>query len=151
MLWVRWLGIDTRRLLPRIKQQHNTYSKTHKGAQPKPEPTPLTGQTQIQDSIIYLLGNDLLYLYSHTHSRNRQAYDNALGVMNALWSPCCTFLAVGSFDSKVRLVSDSVWVRTWLYNAVRNLCFERWYALDFGCCWYCVDVFIIVVELCICD
>ena len=45
-LWVRWLGIDTRRLLPRIKHQHNTYSKTHKGAQPKREPTPLTDQTQ---------------------------------------------------------------------------------------------------------
>lgn len=51
--------------------------------------------------LIYSPDGRCLFKYS--------AYDNALGVKSATWSPCGQFLGVGSYDQVVRVLNHLTW------------------------------------------
>lgn len=61
----------------------------------------------VWDSILYY--KVLLYSMDGRHVATYSAYDDALGVKCVQWSPSSQFLAIGSYDQKVRVLNHITW------------------------------------------
>ena len=69
--------------------------------------SPNGGMLCLQDSLLYY--NVLLYSMDGRCVATYSAYENALGVKSLAWSPTGQFLAVGSYDQRVRLLNHITW------------------------------------------
>ena len=61
----------------------------------------------VWDSVLYY--KVLLYSIDGRHVATYSAYEDALGVKRVQWSPSSQFLAIGSYDEKVRVLNHLTW------------------------------------------